>query len=67
MVSTEEDEEQEAKILTFSGSKSPGIEVPSLEQKQYGNSHLAWSHFSARSTGVSVDGAGAERSSRIGN
>lgn len=46
-------------LLTSSGAKPPGIWVPSLEQKQYGNSHWAESHFLARSIGVSVIGAGA--------
>lgn len=45
--------------LTSRGSSSPGIRVPSLEQKQYGNVHLLVSHFNAKSTGSSVIGAGA--------
>lgn len=39
----------------------PGIVVPSFEQKQYGNWHAAKSHFCAKSIGVSVIGAGAEK------
>lgn len=35
------------------------MEVPSLEQKQYGNSHFEGSHFFAKSRGASVTGAGA--------
>ena len=33
--------------------------MPSFEQKQYGNTHSAGSHFFAKSTGASVIGAGA--------
>lgn len=47
-------------ILTSSGAIPPGIRVPSFEQKQYGSSHSARSHFLAKSTGVSVIGAGAK-------
>lgn len=43
----------------FWGSMRPGMMVPSLEQKQCGNSQLAVSHFTAKSTGGSVTGAGA--------
>lgn len=46
-------------LLTSSASKPPGITVPSFEQKQYGNVHSARSHFFAKSSGVSVIGAGA--------
>lgn len=46
-------------LLTFSGSKPPGIIVPSFEQKQYGNVHSPESHFFAKSVGASVIGAGA--------
>lgn len=45
--------------LTSAGSRPPGINVPSLEQKQYGNWHSAGSHFVAKSSGTSVIGAGA--------
>lgn len=46
--------------LTLSGSKPPGIKVPSFEQKQYGSSHWDRSHFVAKSNGASVIGAGAK-------
>lgn len=46
-------------IFTSSASSPPGIKVPSLEQKQYGNSQFPGSHLFARSTGGSVIGAGA--------
>jgi hypothetical protein len=49
------------KVRTSSGSSSPGMRVPSLEQKQYGNWQAAVSHFRAKSTGASVLGAGAEK------
>lgn len=47
-------------ILTSSGSNPPGINVPSFEQKQYGKLHSARWHFSAKSVGGSVIGAGAK-------
>lgn len=45
--------------LTSSGSNPPGINVPSFEHKQNGNSHSAGLHFPAKSVGGSVTGAGA--------
>lgn len=51
-------------LLTSSGSKPPGITVPSLEQKQYGNVHSSELHFCAKSIGASVGGAGAIKITR---
>ena len=47
------------KKFTSSGSRPPGIKVPSFEQKQYGSAHSLGLHFTAKSIGGSVIGAGA--------